>query len=249
MLDRDETERTPDPPESGAVVATRFSFVRHGQAMSNQARMICGDRTCTGLTEEGRGQAMRLMRRLRRDNAADPVAAVYSTRLRRARETAEVVADGLDLPVRFLPQLRYPDYGQAEGRPWAEVYAAFPGPHPALNPDLPIAEGAEPWSLFRQSMHAALNTLMQQHSGEHLMVCVSVENLLAVRELAQGLPVDARARSKFEFDHTGITTWDLEPAAWAPAGHRWVLVRHNDTGHLPAEQRLSLSRTDRKLGS
>jgi probable phosphoglycerate mutase len=231
------------------MTTTRLSFVRHAHAASNEARIIRGERTCTGLTPQGREQAVDLMQRLRRDAAVDPVSAVYSTKLPRARETAEIVARGLGLPVLFVPDLRYPSYGSAEGRAWPEVYAEFTGEHPSLFPHRSIAAGAEPWAVYRESMRAAMNRLVQRHPNAHVWAFGSVENLLAVSELAQCLPVDARSRSKFEFDHTGISTWQLEPAAWSPEGYRWTLLRHNDTGHLPAEQRLRLLRTERKLGS
>lgn len=233
----------------GAATSTRLSFVRHAQSESNVANEIRGERTCTGLTTLGHEQANCLARRIELDHDDDPITQVYSTPLRRAVDTATPVARILGLGIRYLPSWRYATYGAAEGRSWREAYEEFPGIHPALHPDLPIAEGAETMRAFHESMRTAIVELVRRHPGEHSLVFGSTENLMAVEEIMLGLPPDARSRSKLAVDHTGIMTWDLVPAPWSPAGRRTVLVRHNDSGHLPAEQRHSRFRAIPVLGT
>lgn len=231
--------RAPEPELSDMLI-TRLSFVRHGQGRSNQDRVIRGEATCTGLSELGREQAGMLADRLRVDAIDDPVAAIYSTGLARARETAEIVSAAVGLPVQYLDCLRYPNYGSAEGKGWTEVYAEFArtvGEHPALYPYRPLAEGAEPHAEFLQSMRAAVRTIVDRHRGGHVLVFGSVENILAAAELMQGLPPEARSQSKFAAELTSITTWAVTPASWAPDKQRCVLTRQNDVEHLPRVQR------------
>jgi probable phosphoglycerate mutase len=233
----------------GGDTGTRLSFIRHAQSRSNVDRVILGEGTCTGLTELGREQAGYLARRIECDHLDDPVTQVYSTPLPRAVETAQPVAETLGLQVRYMPQWRYTNYGAAEGRCWREVYHDFPGIHPALHPDRPIAAGAETMTAFRDTIREAIRELVQRHPGEHILVFGSTENLMAAEEVLLNLPPDSRCGSKLTIDHTGIMTWDLVPAPWSPVGYRAVLVRHNDSSHLPALQRHSRFRTRPALGS
>ncbi|MGF6884920.1 putative phosphoglycerate mutase [Nocardia sp. GAS34] len=261
-------ERSPEEPhslpeaQSGANVAlstqdddlgaqgcTRLSFVRHAQALSNVDGVIRGETTCGGLTEQGREQAGCLARRLELDQCDDPVTQVYSTPLARAVETAEPVAQILGLRLQYLPQWRYANYGAAEGKTWREVYRDYPDIHPALHPDRPIAEGAETMIAFRAATSAAITELTRRHPGEHILLFGSTENFMAAEEILLDLPPDARTRSKIAIDHTGIMTFDLVPAPWSPTGRRAVLVRHNDSSHLPLPQRRSRFRSTGPVGS
>lgn len=214
----------------------RFSLIRHGMAYSNVTRVFADEQTCTGLTDHGHQQVGRLAERFRVENVDDPVTAIYSTPLRRARETAEPVAQALGLPVQFAPELRYPDYGAAVGRRWEDVYAAFDG-LPSMHPHKPIADGAETWATYLEVMRAAVETLAKRHIGGHVLVVGSVENVVAASLIFHHLPAVARAWNKWEVDHTSVTTWDGQPASWSPSGRRWALLRHNNTEHLPPDER------------
>lgn len=167
----------------GAATSTRLSFVRHAQSESNVANEIRGERTCTGLTTLGHEQANCLARRIELDHDDDPITQVYSTPLRRAVDTATPVARILGLGIRYLPSWRYATYGAAEGRSWREAHEEFPGIHPALHPDRPIAEGAETMRAFHESMRTAIVELVRRHPGEHSLVFGSTENLMAVEEI------------------------------------------------------------------
>ncbi|MGH3160075.1 MAG: histidine phosphatase family protein, partial [Streptosporangiaceae bacterium] len=125
--------------------ATRLILVRHGQAHCNVRGVIGGPRGCTGLTDHGRHQARLLAARLHAEHAQAPITAAYTTPLPRACQTADIISGELSIPITPDDDLREPDYGNADGQPWAHVVAAF-GRIPALYPDQPIAPGAEPWT-------------------------------------------------------------------------------------------------------
>lgn len=79
---------------------------------------------------------------------------VYSSPLRRARETAAA----LGRPVEILPGLAEIDYGPWEGLSWAQIEARFP-----LEAERKMQDwlgytvaGAEPWSAFSERVLAAL---------------------------------------------------------------------------------------------
>src|SRR5436190_18415783 len=68
----------------------RLVLVRHGATASTD--VIGGHRGCGGLSPEGHAQATALAERLARDTGLGAVAAVYSSVMRRAVETAEPLA-------------------------------------------------------------------------------------------------------------------------------------------------------------
>lgn len=90
-------------------------LVRHGESGWNVERRIQGQSAlAAGLTETGREQARQTGEWLA-EHAPDADLIVASD-LRRTRETAEIIADRLDLPVEFDPGLREQWFGEMEGQ-------------------------------------------------------------------------------------------------------------------------------------
>jgi probable phosphoglycerate mutase len=99
---------------------TRLVLVRHG-ATEHSAEARFSGRNDLPLTDAGRTQAARLAAR-----DFGTVAAVVSSPLRRAVETAEVIATGLGLPVEIVDDLVETDFGVWEGLTFAEAAATDP---------------------------------------------------------------------------------------------------------------------------
>ena len=87
-------------------------FVRHGESEANVLGTISNRGSIHGLTERGRRQAEALAS----DLSSVPVARIYSSPLLRAVETAEVLAEALDVAYEVTDALREFDCGIAEGR-------------------------------------------------------------------------------------------------------------------------------------
>ena len=94
-----------------AVMETTIFLVRHGETVDN-ARQIMQGQTQGELNEKGRAQAQTVARRM----AAETVDAVVSSDLRRAVQTAEIIAVQHGLPVLTTPLLRERDWGSFTGR-------------------------------------------------------------------------------------------------------------------------------------
>lgn len=212
---------------------TRLILARHGQSHCNVHGIIGGLRGCTGLTDHGRHQAQRLAGRLGAEHASQAITAAYTTPIRRARETADIVAGHLDLPLQTVNDLREPDYGDADGQPWTEVVAGF-GRIPAQHPHRPLAPGAESWTTYLQRSTTALQALLTRHAGETLLVIGHGETITAAAHHFLHLDADQRATIAFAVHNASITRWEQQPLAWTlpDAGWRWTLLTHNDTTHL-----------------
>jgi 2,3-bisphosphoglycerate-dependent phosphoglycerate mutase len=106
---------------------TTLLLARHGETEWNREERYQGHAD-PPLNDTGRAQAEQLAEHL----AAEPIDAVYSSDLRRAAETAQIVGERLGLPVEHEPGLREIDVGswqgltkaEIDGRPWdGETYA------------------------------------------------------------------------------------------------------------------------------
>ncbi|WP_431779046.1 histidine phosphatase family protein [Microbacterium aurantiacum] len=120
---------------------THLTMIRHGQTDWNRDLRIQGS-TDIPLNDTGRAQAREAAQAL----ALRPEAPtrVVSSDLSRARETAEIIAEILDLETpRVYPALRERAYGEAEGLETAEFFQRFGDWHTAQVP------GAEPWPELR----------------------------------------------------------------------------------------------------
>ncbi len=100
---------------------TELLLIRHAQTDHNLERRYQGHAD-TPLNPIGREQARRLALRL----AHEPVDAVYTSDLPRARQTAEAIAAQLSLPVYPLRGLREIDVGEAVGLTRALLRERFP---------------------------------------------------------------------------------------------------------------------------
>jgi len=100
---------------------TIIVLVRHGETDWNRQRRYQGhaDRP---LNERGRGQAVELANAL----ADEELSAVYTSPLRRASETARIIADRLGLALEEMEALREIDVGDWQGLTVDEVRARFP---------------------------------------------------------------------------------------------------------------------------
>jgi broad specificity phosphatase PhoE len=99
-----------------------FFFLRHGQSVGNERRIAQGQ-VDFPLTDVGRAQAARAAHWLE-DQEID---LILSSSLRRAVETAEIVASHLELDgVEIRPELLEIDVGLFSGLRWDEVEEQYP---------------------------------------------------------------------------------------------------------------------------
>jgi broad specificity phosphatase PhoE len=97
-------------------MAATLHLVRHA-AHDRVGDTLCGRMPGVTLGEEGRGQAARVAARL----AGENIAAVYSSPLERARETAAPIAQKFNTPVQASDALNEIDFGVWTGRRFDEL--------------------------------------------------------------------------------------------------------------------------------
>lgn len=111
---------TRDPP-------ARLLLARHGQSTWNAAGRWQG-RADPPLSELGERQAAAVLPALQAsDGSGLPVSRVWTSPLRRARQTAEIIGTGLGVEVEMDPRLQERDAGEWTGLTRAEIEDAWPG--------------------------------------------------------------------------------------------------------------------------
>jgi len=125
-----------DPPASSETTGTAASvtgvptipllLIRHGESTWNAARRWQGHAD-PPLSETGRGQARRAGTRLAALDGDATIGTVWSSDLRRARETAELIAEGLGLEPRVHAGVKERTAGPWEGLTREEIERGWPG--------------------------------------------------------------------------------------------------------------------------
>ncbi len=100
---------------------TRLTLVRHGQTDWNLARRYQGQKDIL-LNVEGLRQAQLLAGQL----ANEPFDVIYSSDLQRALQTAQVLHQGRNIPLRTDIRLREICFGDWEGEVFSEMFAKYP---------------------------------------------------------------------------------------------------------------------------
>jgi probable phosphoglycerate mutase len=216
---------------------TRLVLIRHGESRSTVDRIVGGHRGCTGLTDRGVRQAKALRDRLARTGELTGAAAVLTSVLPRAIETAEIIAPAVGGPaVEQRCELCEIHPGKGDGLTWEEFTALYrPEGLASGNPYVPMAPEGESWAGFFARVGEALLRAAADHAGETVVVVCHggvVEGSFAT---LGGLPL--RRPFDVRVENTSLTEWSFFPVDGdsGNAGHRlarWRLDRFNDAAHL-----------------
>ena len=217
------------------ATATRIFLVRHGATVLSAEDRFAGA-TDVDLSDEGRNQARRLGERL----AAEPIAAVYASPMKRPRETASLISASHDKEIRTKDGLREIDHGRWEQMTRAEVEAKFPDEYKAWEADpftySPLG-GESGLSVMARAM-PALRDIVTAHQGEEVLV---VSHKATIRLLiASFLGIDARGyRDRLDQHPCCLNILDFKDAV------RARLMLFNDVSHYagqPAQPKANLSK-------
>lgn len=200
----------------------RYLLIRHGESVWNGERRIQGNQD-PPLSLRGRRQAELLARCL---NVHLPsAAAVYTSPLRRAAETAETVRAATGVPVFPEPDLREMCLGKWEGMTVPEIQAAFPGTYEAWLAD-PLANpapGGEHLEAFAGRVNQAVARVQAAQPGKDVILVSHGGPIKAL--LCHVLGLEVRSLFRIKQDNTAVSLVEVDRST-----RRVVLI--NDTCHL-----------------
>ncbi|WSJ20104.1 bifunctional RNase H/acid phosphatase [Nocardia sp. NBC_01327] len=163
---------------------TRLLLLRHGQTELSVERRYSG-RGNPPLTELGRAQAAAAAKMLANKGN---IAAIVSSPLGRARETAEAAGRALGLPVRVLDGLIETDFGAWEGLTFPEAAQQDPELHARWlgDPSVP-PPGGESFDQVRERIEAVRRDLVSLYPGANVLVVSHVTPIKMLLQLALGV--------------------------------------------------------------
>lgn len=199
---------------------TRILAIRHGETAWNQEARIQGQLDIP-LNRHGLWQALKTAAALR-DEA---IAAVYTSDLQRAVQTAAPLAQSHQQTLQCHPGLRERHFGECQGSTWAELAERNPEITEAWRRRVPefAPPGGESLLALRARVEQTLAELAQRHMGEQIVV------------VAHGGVLDIVYRAAARVDLQSPRTWALANAGinrvlWTPEG--LTLVGWGDISHL-----------------
>lgn len=170
------------PGWTGATGApTRLLLLRHGQTELSISRRYSG-RGNPALTEEGRRQADAAARYL---GTHGGVAAVVSSPLGRAYETATAAAKALGVDVRVDDDLIETDFGDWEGLTFAEAAQRDPELHRRWLRDTSVEPpGGESFDAVAHRVRRARNRIISEYGEATVLVVSHVTPIKTILRLA-----------------------------------------------------------------
>lgn len=198
----------------------KLILVRHGETRWNRENRILGH-TEIALTKKGHTQAMGLARALKDEQ----VSAIYSSPLRRARETADKIARGHGLEVITDDALMEIDAGELDGLTFDELverYGDFMEWWMKEDPSLRMPGGESVTELQQRTWPAVERIVRDHRDGVVVLVSHSIA-ILSIVTRALGMSLSNFRRLRLSVASISILNFGERGAS---------LVRFNDTCHL-----------------
>lgn len=169
---------------------TTVVMLRHGYTVHTVDKRFSGPGgEDPGLTDEGREQSARAAKALQ---SAGGVEAIVSSPLRRTKETADVVADVLGLPVQVDGDFAECRFGEWDGLTLSEVQERWPSELDVWLGSMDYAPpGGESIAEVRTRVERGLSRLLAGHPGETVLVVSHVNPIKLVVRLCLDSPVES----------------------------------------------------------
>jgi 2,3-bisphosphoglycerate-dependent phosphoglycerate mutase len=210
--------------QSRIMSDTTLIVVRHGETAWNREKRMQGT-TNTPLSEVGRAQAQALGRRLARHRFA----ALYSSDLSRARDTALAIAEHTNHEIVADPRLQERRFGIFEGLTTVEIQSRHPAEHARFvsrDPDYEVP-GGESARGFTQRCLGCLAEIADRHADQEVVV------------ITHGLVLDSLYRAAHGLDYGERRPVPLINASlnfFGYGGGVWRLELWGDISHLAADE-------------
>jgi probable phosphoglycerate mutase len=215
--------------------------VRHGESTANIAARdaardgldlidITEREADVPLSDLGRRQAETLNRRLEQTPESERPQLVISSPFLRARQTAEIATDGLDLPMRIDERLRDRDLGILDLHTAEGIRAEFPQEaerrqhHGKFYYRPP---GGESWTDVALRLRMVLREIEQDLPAQRVLLVAHDVVVALVRYVLEDLDEHVLMD---EAKKTPVSNASL--SSWVKDGHGWRRERFNDVTHL-----------------
>jgi len=185
-----------------------FTFVRHAESIGNLEKVFQGQSE-TPLSPSGEKQARSFGSLLAKTNRKFDY--VLSSPQLRAKQTAELICQPLNLPIHTFPLLKEINNGLLAGLNSEEIDTRYPERPDRTNPYLPVGESGESWfELYLRGMRI-VDHLMSHPPGKYLIISHGAILNAVIWSILGILPQPSRRSSIFIFENTGNCELSFTP--------------------------------------
>ncbi len=194
-------------------------FVRHGQTDWNNNRMTQGQ-SDTELNDTGIQQAERVATALEKES----IAKCYYSPLKRAKLTAKIITEHLDIQANEDSSLIEINFGLWEGLTLKQISERYESEFKnwLYAPHKVVIEGGEDLNKAYERADLFISDAINRDEGDILIVS---HGLLIKALIIATLGLDLKDLQKFGVDNASISVIEIK-------GDRRYLSRLNDTSHL-----------------
>jgi ribonuclease H / adenosylcobalamin/alpha-ribazole phosphatase len=192
-----------DMPNSTVVL-----LIRHASTDAVRASLT-GRHEGVALNDNGRAECVRLARAL----ASDPIAAVYSSPMERALDTARAIADVHHLDVQIVRALNEVDFGEWTGLTFQDLDRDPAWHHYNDARSTARIPGGESASQVQARVVHALESIHASHPGALVAAVTHAELIRYAVLYARGEPLD-------RWNHVEVAPASITPIAWDARGAR-----------------------------
>jgi alpha-ribazole phosphatase len=195
-------------------------LVRHGETEWNKQRRYQGQADIP-LSSLGMQQAALVAERL----AKEEIDAIYASDLKRAWQTAMLIAEQKSLSLYPEPRLREMNFGVLEGLTWDEAEKKYPKMLKAWLKDYnQPPEGGEAMDVFSARVLSLRDDLLKKHNDQKILLVAHGGSLSELLRLTIDVPPERRWA--FSMDNASISELLLGDDDYP------LLKQLNDTCHL-----------------
>ncbi len=200
----------------------KIYLIRHGQTDWNIKGKIQGGHDVL-LNETGRRQAERLAEGM----DSRPVSRIFTSTLKRAVETAEMINRRKNVEICPMPQLIEVEFGKWEGMTWDEIKEAYPKEYECwtLNPAEVTPPGGESQEQVKNRCVWTIKEILKRTNGQEDVAVVSHGATIA--NLISCMMGDNQEESGIIVENASITTVNYNPIT-----EEFMMIEINDASHL-----------------
>ena len=214
----------------------RIILIRHGQSTGNTERRFQGQSKDPRfhLTELGKQQARKLKQRFINENKAPTH--IYSSPLKRVKETAEIIADGTNIAIQYSDDLQEYGLGILTGMSIEEAsnnYKESEWEQLEIN-EYGTVEGAETIEEKLRRAKEIINRVIREHNDEHTVFLVCHGGFL--QDVIANI-LETPKRWRISIKNTAIFDFSIKLDEWAKkesfkTNRFWQINSFNDHTHL-----------------
>ena len=172
---------------------TVFHLLRHGEP--TVFGRINGRLPGVGLTAKGRAEIAAVAARL----ASEKIEAIYASPLQRTRETAEILAERLALPVQYREDVIELDFGEWTGLTADTIRKDERWQLWSNCRSIASIPGGESWRQVQDRAVGALFDMQRTHPAASIVVVSHGDVIRAALLFALGMPLDFYSRIEVAF--------------------------------------------------